>query len=498
MRPSDKTYFTHLPTGKIRANPFNPRKTFDQESLDELAASLATHGVLQPLIVYEDETFFVLICGERRLRAARQAGLPEVPAIVHPIPPENPQMLSMMLIENLQRKEVDVVNESAAIRLLIEEHNWSVARVSRSLGAGAAYVRKRYLLTKFSDVLVAFTNNTISYSEAIELASIEDETVRKWFFRRIESGELADLKKLATAVSRDKQIHNLLGKGTFLKQALDRSAVEFQVDGLPYCDPKCPHYFRISWDEKQQYKIPHRKPGWAEFCTDKCGSCYTQKVNAKQTKLSALRSLKAQRPIADDDFSSMMWLNYEGKSCRTCPWMVETTALEEAGLTPPPKAHAVCSCPSPECYDKRTHVLNKRASRLDLQKQQSDDLKRKILLKELKTPSNKLSQNPRPQLTKRECAFILLQTISLLGGHARIRDFAERHGWADKMPAQTYAQVKFVRNKILDEMSEADLYEALLNEACLSAAYTTEPFVPLRFRRDVQSEVPVQTKEVDE
>jgi ParB family chromosome partitioning protein len=176
MRPAfnNKTYFTHLPTGRIKANPFNPRKHFDQQSLDELAASLAAHGVLQPLVVYEDEAFFVLICGERRWRAAQQAGLPKVPAIVHPVPPEDPKILSMMLIENLQRKDVDVVNESAAIRLLIEEHNWSLARVSRNLGAAAGFVRKRYLLTKFSDVLAAFSNNTISYSEAIELASLEN------------------------------------------------------------------------------------------------------------------------------------------------------------------------------------------------------------------------------------------------------------------------------------------------------------------------------------
>src|SRR3974390_2697541 len=112
MRPTNntKTYFTHLPTERIKANPYNPRKVFDQQSLDELAASLSSHGVLQPLIVYEAKSDFILICGERRLRAARQAGLSKVPAIVHPIAPGDSKILSMMLIENLQRKEVDVVN----------------------------------------------------------------------------------------------------------------------------------------------------------------------------------------------------------------------------------------------------------------------------------------------------------------------------------------------------------------------------------------------------
>jgi ParB/RepB/Spo0J family partition protein len=500
MRPTNgnKTYFTQLPTSRIKPNPFNPRKTFDQESLDELAASLTAHGVLQPLIVYEDDSSFVLICGERRLRAALQAGLPKVPAIVHPVPPENPKILSMMLIENLQRKEVDVVNESAAIRLLIEEHNWSLARVSRNLGAGAGFVRKRYLLTKFSDVLAAFTKNTISYSEAIELASIEQEDVRTWFFRRIESGELADVKKLSAAVARDKQIRTHLQQDTFLKHPLDRSAVEFQVDGLPYCDPNCPHYFRVSWDEKQQYKIPHNKPGWAEFCTDKCGDCYTRKARAKQQKLAALRGLKAQRPISDNDFTSMMWLSYEGKSCRNCKWMVETTTLEEAGVNPPAKIHAVCSCPGADCYNKRTQVLKKRSFRLTLQNQRADELKRKILLKELKTTANKPAQAPRPQLTKRECAFILLQNLTFLGGQARLREFSERHGWGESLPAQFNAQLRFVRNKLLDELSEAALHEAMLAEACLAAAYSNEPFAPLKFRRDVQSEIPIQLREANE
>ncbi len=497
MRPRNNstTYFTHLPTERIKANPCNPRKIFDQQGLDDLAASLSTHGLLQPLIVYESASFFILICGERRLRAARQAGLPKVPAIVHPIAPEDPKILSMMLIENLQRKDVDVVSESSAIRLLIEEHNWSVARVSRNLGAGAGFIRKRYLLTKFSDVLAAFTANSISYSEAIELATLEAETVRKWFFHRIESGELADIKKLATAVARDKQIRAMLDKGTFVRQPLDRTEVEFQVRGLPYCDTNCPHYFRVSWDEKQQYKIPHQKPGWAEFCADKCGSCYVQKVQAKQQKLAALRALKVKRHISDQDSGSMMWLDHEGKSCRACKWMIEESALEEAGIPLPPKIHAACSCPSDQCYKTRLNVLSLRAARLELRNHKTDELKKKLLLKALQQPPARSQPSPRPQLTKRECAYVLLQHLCLLGGQSRLREFSERHGWIKNLPAQFSAQIRYIRNKLLDELLEAELHEILLAEACLSAAYSDESISPLKFRRDLQSEIPVSLKE---
>lgn len=496
MRPTNnsKTYFTHLPTERIKANPYNPRKIFDQHGLDELAASISSHGILQPLIVYEDASFFILICGERRLRAARQACLPKVPAIVHSVAPEDPKILSMMLIENLQRKEVDVVNESVAIRLLIEEHNWSLARVSRSLGAGAGYIRKRYLLTKFSDVLASFTANAISYSEAIELATIDDEDVRKWFFCRIESGELGDIKKLVAAVARDKQIRSMLEKGTFVKQTLDRAEVEFQVQGLPYCDANCPHYFRVSWDEKQQYKIPHKKPGWAEFCTEKCSSCYARKVRAKQEKLGRLRALKVKRPISDHDFGSMMWLNHEGKSCRSCRWMVEASGLEEVGFLLPPKIHAVCSCPGAQCYNSRVDLLSRRGSRLELQNKKADELKKKLLLRELKQSQVQPTSSPRPQLTKREVAFVLLQQICFIGGQARLREFSERHGWIQNLPAHISSQIRFIRNKLLHELSEAELHETLLVEACLSAVYSHEPIAPLKFRRDLQSEIPVGFK----
>src|SRR4051812_23045838 len=98
---SERAYFTHLPTDRIRTNPANPRKEFDQTAIEELACSIREHGVLQPLIVFEKGKLFILICGERRLRAARAAALESVPAIVHPVPPEEQNILSMMLVENL-------------------------------------------------------------------------------------------------------------------------------------------------------------------------------------------------------------------------------------------------------------------------------------------------------------------------------------------------------------------------------------------------------------
>jgi ParB/RepB/Spo0J family partition protein len=347
MRPekSSQAYFAHLPTNRIKANTLNPRKNFEPTALEELATSLSVHGVLQPLVVYRTGRSFIVICGERRLRAAQIAKLSFVPAIVHPVPPQNEIVLSMMLIENLQRREVDVVSESAAIKRLVDEHNWSLSEVSKNLGTSLGFTRNRYLLTKFSDVLEAFTERRISYSEAVEFASIEDDEVRKWFFARLESGELADIKKLSAAVARDKFIRSQLSEGTMLRQPLDRSAVIFDVPDLPYCDSRCASFVRITWDERRHYGLPHEKPGWAEFCSDRCGDCYRKKVEAKQERDERLRALQFKRPIAEDHLTSMAWSEHRGFSCRNCKWMIELSDLEEANCAPVQKAHAFCSCP---------------------------------------------------------------------------------------------------------------------------------------------------------
>jgi ParB/RepB/Spo0J family partition protein len=492
MRPisHSQTYFAQVPTSQINPNPRNPRRVFDEQTLSELASSIESHGVLQPIVVYKEQSAFVLICGERRFRAAKQAGLREVPAVVHRVPPEDPSVLSMMLIENLQRKEVDVVSESSAIRLLIEEHNWSVARVSRNLGAGSAFIRNRYLLTKYSDVLEAYTSEAVSYSQAIELATIDDEDSRRWLLSRVHSGELSDFKRLVAAVSRDKRVRQMLANKTFAKQPLDRDVVEFEVAALPYCDAACPHYFKLSWEEKKHYGIPHKKPGWAEFCAEKCGDCYAKKVSAKKVKLAKLRKLKFKRPIGDHDAGSMMWLQHKRRTCRSCPWMVEASECHEAGITLSEHVHAVCTAQSSACYKERSEVLARRSQQLNKQSSSAAKQRRKALL-QAASVSASASRQARAQLTKRECVFILLQQLCFLGGQERLVDFVERRGWSQQLPKQLGSQIRYVRNKLWKDLPEGELHEVLLSEACLNAAYSDERVAPLRFRRDVQSEVPI-------
>ncbi|HEC35961.1 MAG TPA: ParB/RepB/Spo0J family partition protein, partial [Anaerolineae bacterium] len=103
----------------IRPNPHQPRVSIRDQDLVELAASIQAHGVIQPLIVAREEDGYQLIAGERRWRAARLAGLPTVPVIVKDVAPH--QMLELALVENLQREDLNPLEEAAAYRQLIEE-----------------------------------------------------------------------------------------------------------------------------------------------------------------------------------------------------------------------------------------------------------------------------------------------------------------------------------------------------------------------------------------
>jgi ParB family chromosome partitioning protein len=121
-----------VPLSQIIPNPNQPRMNFDREKLDELASSIRTHGLIQPLIVTETVEGFVLIAGERRWRASRLAGLNEVPVIVKETTPQD--MLEIALIENIQRSDLNVLEEANAYRQLIDEFGLTQEMVAERVG----------------------------------------------------------------------------------------------------------------------------------------------------------------------------------------------------------------------------------------------------------------------------------------------------------------------------------------------------------------------------
>ena len=136
-----RRFALQVPVGNIKPNPEQPRRVFDPESLQELADSIRIHGVLQPLLVREAMEGYELIAGERRLRAAEIAGLPEVPVIVHPGSGGRlEERLELALVENLQRTDLNPIEEARAMQRLLRDFGLTHEALAERIGKGRVAV----------------------------------------------------------------------------------------------------------------------------------------------------------------------------------------------------------------------------------------------------------------------------------------------------------------------------------------------------------------------
>lgn len=136
--PPDSSGITRVPLKKIKANPLQPRRTFRDEALNELIASVREHGILQPLLVRQKPKHFELIAGERRLRAATAAELKEAPVIVLDI--SDQEALEIALIENLQRDDLNLMEEAEGYRELAEKFDLTQNEIAKRVGKARASV----------------------------------------------------------------------------------------------------------------------------------------------------------------------------------------------------------------------------------------------------------------------------------------------------------------------------------------------------------------------
>jgi len=179
-----------VPVSKILPNPAQPRLSYDEESLTELASSIREHGVLQPILVRPAGSKFELIAGERRWRASGMAERETIPAIV--VEFDEQTALEVSIIENLQREDVSPLEEAAMFRKMTETFGYSVRQLAQKVGKDKGYVENRLRLTDApADVreLVSLRKDTISH--AYELMKIGDERKRRRLAKRIAAGELS-------------------------------------------------------------------------------------------------------------------------------------------------------------------------------------------------------------------------------------------------------------------------------------------------------------------
>lgn len=174
----------------IQANPDQPRQSFGDLEMEGLAASIREHGILQPLVVTRHGTGYRLIAGERRLRAARLAGLTEVPVVVRE-EPNREDSLALSLIENIQRNDLNALEEADAFRRLLEEFSLSHEAIARQVGKSRTHVTNLLrLLTLAPAVQGALLSGAISAGHARAIAGLPEEQQEE-ALRRVLRGEMS-------------------------------------------------------------------------------------------------------------------------------------------------------------------------------------------------------------------------------------------------------------------------------------------------------------------
>ena len=177
-----------VPVTDIVPNPFQPRREFHPEELEELIASVKEFGILQPLVVTEKENgMYELIAGERRLRSAREAGLKKVPVIVRTA--NEQQKLELALIENIQRADLSPIEEAHAYAKLMEEFHLTQERVAERVGKSRSVVANTLrLLNLPAEMQMALADGRISMSMARVLCGMDEVKERKAMYERMLEG----------------------------------------------------------------------------------------------------------------------------------------------------------------------------------------------------------------------------------------------------------------------------------------------------------------------
>ncbi|MBA3376708.1 MAG: ParB/RepB/Spo0J family partition protein [Actinobacteria bacterium] len=189
-----------LPIAKVVPNPEQPRMTFHEETLNELAASIREHGVLQPILVRPAGEEFQIIAGERRWRASKIAAKESIPAIVERF--DDATALEIALIENLQREDLSPLDEAVIYKKMTGELGYSVRNLATKLGKDKGYVENRLRLASAPDdvrEMVNQRNDTITH--AYELMKIDDKKRRRLLVKQVLDGQLT-LVRLRDRVAR--------------------------------------------------------------------------------------------------------------------------------------------------------------------------------------------------------------------------------------------------------------------------------------------------------
>lgn len=190
---------TRIPLDKIKARENQPRKSFDDESLNDLASSIKEYGLLNPIVVTKNDDYYEILAGERRYRASRLAGLEEIDAIVKEFGQKDVDVLS--LVENIQREDLKALEEAQAYQKLSKDHKMTQEQIAKTVGKSRSYIANTLRLLNLYDIEKrALNDGKISPSQARTLLSIEDPNQRSLSLNDFINGS-TNIRKVERKVS---------------------------------------------------------------------------------------------------------------------------------------------------------------------------------------------------------------------------------------------------------------------------------------------------------
>ena len=263
-KKSESDLLFEVEVSQLKANPYQPRKEFDDESLKELSNSIKEDGVIEPIIITEcPDGGYYIVGGERRTRAAKLAGLEKIPAFLKKYSPE--KMLEVALIENIQREDLNPLEEALAYQKLMEMGNLSQEEVSKRVGKNRSTVANSLRLLKLpEDMQRSLSEGKITAGHARAILSVVNSSDQRILFAKITGSELSvrEAERLASEmngtykpteksskktsstqvetrgpdlVSVEQQLIGILGTKVSIKGSLERGSISieyFSADDL--------------------------------------------------------------------------------------------------------------------------------------------------------------------------------------------------------------------------------------------------------------------------
>ena len=195
-----------LPIEDIRPNPYQPRKTFDDEALKELSISLKEHGVIEPIIVKKSIKGYEIVAGERRTRAAKLAGMKKIPAIIREFNDE--QMMEIALIENIQRENLNPIEEAKAYDMILKANGLTQEELAQKFGKSRSHITNMLGLISLPDfVQNKIASKELSMSHARVLSKLSSSVMQIDLAKRIidENLSVREIEKIASGENVEKK-----------------------------------------------------------------------------------------------------------------------------------------------------------------------------------------------------------------------------------------------------------------------------------------------------